>query len=131
MKKIIVTIFAFLYLGVSSGATVHLHFCMGKLIKWELWNRKDNDKCSKCGMAKSKAKDGCCKDENKLVKIEKDQKVAETAYSMQLLSVAVSVSFVETPVVPFLSVAAAKPVSNSPPRSPLVAVYIRNCSFLI
>jgi hypothetical protein len=131
MKKIIVTIFAFLYLAVSSGATVHLHFCMGKLINWELWNKKDNGKCSKCGMAKSKAKDGCCKDENKLVKIEKDQRVAEAAFSMQLLSVAVSVSFVETPDVPFLFVTAATPVSNSPPRKSLLAVYIRNCSFLI
>lgn len=131
MKKIIVTIFAFLYLAVSSGATVHLHYCMGKLVKWELFHKKDNGKCSKCGMAKSSSKDGCCKDENKLVKIEKDQRVAEAACSVQLFSVAISVSFVETPVVPVLFVTKACPVSNSPPRSPLVAVYIRNCSILI
>jgi len=132
MKKISVTIFAFLYLAVSSGATLHLHYCMGKLVKWELLHKKDNGKCSKCGMAKSDAKDGCCKDENKLVKIEKDQKVAENSYTVQLFLVAViASSFVNTPIVPLLSVTIEDHFDHSPPRSNGVAVYIRNCNFLI
>jgi hypothetical protein len=131
MKKVIVTIFAFLYLAVSCGATVHLHYCMGKLVKWELWHKKDNGRCSKCGMAKSFSKDGCCKDENKLVKIEKDQRVAEAAFSMQLLSVAVIVTFAETPVVPVFPVTLENHFNHSPPQNNGVALYIRNCIFLI
>lgn len=131
MKRIIVTISAFLYLAVSTGATLHLHYCMGKLVKWELWHKEHNDKCSKCGMAKSVSKDGCCKDENKLVKIEKDQKTAENPYSIQLLSVADVVSFCERPVVPVFSVTIENHFNHSPPRNNDVAVYIRNCVFLI
>jgi hypothetical protein len=131
MKKIIVTIFAFLYLAVSCGATVHLHYCMGKLVEWEFWHKKDSGKCSKCGMAKSFSKDGCCKDENKVVKIEKDQKVAEAILSLELPFVAVIVSFDETPVVPVFSVTIENHFNHSPPRSNGVAVYLRNCVFLI
>ena len=74
MKKILVSIFAVFYLASSVGATVHLHYCMDKFIDWSLL--KGGDKCDKCGMEKD---GGCCKDENKFVKNNVDQKVAEPA----------------------------------------------------
>ena len=36
MKKLLITILALVYLTVSSGATVNLHYCMGKLMSWDL-----------------------------------------------------------------------------------------------
>ncbi len=36
MKKVLTTILAFVYLSTSMGATIHLHYCMGKLASWSL-----------------------------------------------------------------------------------------------
>ena len=130
MKKITVAIFAIFYLAVSSGFTVHLHYCMNKLAGWNLIHL-DKDKCGVCGMHKSKAS-GCCKDEHKFFKNNTDQKTAETAVQpMQVLTSAVPVSFFETPANDFPSVTEKNPVSHAPPRSSGIAVYIRNCVFLI
>ncbi|MBI2730617.1 MAG: hypothetical protein HYX40_07695 [Sphingobacteriales bacterium] len=75
MRKFILSLVAVLYIASSSGAVMHLHYCMNKLIGWELWESKsEKNKCSKCGMSKSGKKKICCKDENKFVKITKDQK---------------------------------------------------------
>ena len=49
MKKIIVAILAFLYLGVSSGVAMEIHYCMGKKAGVDLYN-SNNQKCSKCSM---------------------------------------------------------------------------------
>jgi hypothetical protein len=40
MKKFITAILAVLYLGTSSGATIHMHYCMGKLAEWGLGHQK-------------------------------------------------------------------------------------------
>ena len=64
MKKAVVAILACLYLLVSTGATIHTHYCMGKLVDWGL-STKSTGKCSKCGMVKTKADTdkGCCNDD--------------------------------------------------------------------
>lgn len=51
----------------ATGATVHLHYCMGELMSAGFIH-KDEDKCSKCGMKKEARKKGCCKDEHKTIK---------------------------------------------------------------
>ena len=74
------------------GATVHLHYCMDKFINWSLL--KGGDKCNKCGMEKD---DGCCKDENKFVKNNIDQKAAESAIQLiQMAAVATPSAFIYT-----------------------------------
>ncbi len=70
MKKFLVTILAIVYLGVSSGFAMTIHYCMGKISSVELLTH--NDKCSKCGM---KAGTGCCKDDFKIVKLSDSHKV--------------------------------------------------------
>ena len=96
MKKFIVSILAVLYLSSSIGATVHLHYCMDKLIGWSLEHQKDN-RCSKCGMIKKQKGKACCKDEYKQLKLQNDQKAAASYQVMQLSSVAVLTSFFATP----------------------------------
>lgn len=132
MKKIIIAIFAFFYLAVSSGFTVHMHYCMGQLADWDLGHNKSKT-CSKCGMDKSDEKNsGCCKDEHKLIKNITDQKTSETGIQLiKFIAVALPVSFDEVLSVNFLSVTEENPISHAPPRSSGVAVYIRNCIFLI
>jgi hypothetical protein len=132
MKKFITAILAVLYLGTSTGATVHMHYCMGKLADWGLGHNKSKT-CGNCGMEKSEEKDnGCCKDEQKFVKNDADQKTAEAGIQItQLLGVALPVVFFEISSNDFPSVTEENPISHAPPRSCGVAVYVRNCTFLI
>jgi hypothetical protein len=131
MKKFLIAILVFLYLSSSVGATVHLHYCMDKLVDWGLWNNKSG-KCGNCGMDKSEAKDnGCCKDEQKQVKLENDHKAASGYQVMQLLSVTILDSFFELSLINLPSVTEENPLSHAPPRSCSIAAYIRYRVFRI
>lgn len=132
MKKAIALILAFLYVGSSTGATFHMHYCMGKLVEVELWHAEAK-KCSKCGAKPSQAcAKKCCKDEHKTVKLEKDQKAAEYAFHfIQMAALATPVSFFELPQVYSTSLVVEYPTSNAPPRSSKVPPHILNCTFLI
>ena len=132
MKKLLVAIIAFLYISTSVGATVHMHYCMGKLADWGI-GHKESKTCGKCGMEKSiKKSNGCCKDEKKFVKNNSDQKAAESAFQIaQSIAVALPVSFIEIPAVDISSVTEENPSSHAPPRNSGIAVYIRNCVFRI
>lgn len=132
VKKFITAIIAILYLATSSGATIHLHYCMGKLADWGV-SHNQSDTCFKCGMEKSKKADkSCCRDEHKFIKNTSAQKPVENQIQLlQLLSVSLPVSFVELPAFVISSVAESNPVSHAPPRTPSVAIYILKRSFLI
>ncbi|MES1197705.1 MAG: hypothetical protein ABUL41_00320 [Chitinophagaceae bacterium] len=132
MKKVIVSILAFLYISTSTGATIHLHYCMGKFVSWKL-GHKLSDRCGKCGMKiNHKSLDnGCCKDEFRPIKNDKDQKLStEPLFLVQ--PVCLLTPGFQSELFSFVasSVFETFPVSNAPPRSP-DAIYIRNCLFLI
>lgn len=132
MRKLLILIVAFLYLASASGATVHLHYCMGQLVEAGLWHGKQKT-CKKCGMEKKaqKAK-GCCKDEQKWVKLDEDQKLNK----LQLQWLHVVANAAATPV-PFFVMAApaaalqALPQSHAPPNASLQRLHLRHCVFLI
>ncbi len=125
MKKILVSIFAAFYLASSVGATVHLHYCMDKFINWSLL--KGGDKCSKCGMEKD---GGCCKDENKFVKNNIDQKVAESSFQLiQMAAVASPAAFIHTTKYYITSITQENSFDHAPPRSNSVGIYLLNSVF--
>jgi hypothetical protein len=138
MKKFLLTILAFGYLFTSMGATVHLHYCMGKLFSWSLVD-KDSKNCGECGMPKSSmnghcmaVKGGCCKDTQTLVKLDKDQKASESAYKLFALPFdALSDNFVNLPDRYVASLTVDYPTTNAPPDLDKVPVFIRNCNFRI
>lgn len=132
MKKIIVTILALVYISTSTGAMLHMHYCMGKLADWGLSHNKSK-RCGNCGIEETEKKNnGCCKDEQKFLKNDIDQKTTESAFQLiQLMAVALTVSFVEITTINLPSVTEENPISHAPPRSSGIAFYIRNCVFLI
>lgn len=133
MKKFLVSILTFLYISTATGATVHLHYCMGELVEWSFW-KNENGKCDNCGMDKnSKEEKGCCKDEHKQIKLDKDQKITEPPFKVnQYFSLSFLIAYyVHLPDMYIISATEEKPVSLAPPRNIGVAVYIRNCVFLI
>jgi hypothetical protein len=119
-------------MSTSIGASIHVHYCMGRITDWG-FEQNDAKTCGKCGMEKSiKKSNGCCKDEYKYLKNNTDQKNLTTDFQMaQQEGVAVPVSFYELPSVDFPSVTEENPISHAPPRDCGVAVYIRNCVFRI
>jgi hypothetical protein len=132
MKKFIVAILAFVYITTSMGATIHMHYCMGKMANWSL-DFNTSKTCGKCGMEKSNNKDnGCCRDEDKFIKNDSDQNAAGTGFQvMPLNGVALPVSYIEIPPTNFSSIAEKNPIIHAPPRSSSIAVYILNRSFRI
>ncbi len=138
MKKILVSILALIYLSTSIGATVHLHFCMGKLLSWGFIAHESKD-CDFCGMPKNadnnhcfSAKNGCCKDESRQIKTGGDQKISSSG--LQLLNV-----FTQSVVNSHLgqadfripSLVIAYPVNHAPPLKGKVAVFLLNRNFRI
>lgn len=132
MRKSLALIVAIVYLSTTTGATIHMHYCMGKLADWGLGHNRSKT-CGNCGMEKSEEKDnGCCKDEHKFVKNDNDQKTAEAlviTFASQVIDL--PIEYFSVLDIPVSSVTEKYPVSHAPPRSNGVAVYIRNCSFLI
>ncbi|WEK35916.1 MAG: hypothetical protein P0Y53_00260 [Candidatus Pseudobacter hemicellulosilyticus] len=134
MKQFLVAILLLLYAGASTGATVHMHYCMGRLVKTALSDGKQ-EACSKCGSASDKdlCKKKCCKDEYKLVKMDKDQKTTTTIafHFLQAMSLAMPVQYAVAPATTVLSATEEFPVTHAPPRSSKVQPYIFLCTFRI
>ena len=128
MKKLFAFILAIVYLASSAGATVHLHYCMDKLVKWSLSGKKGNT-CDNCGMEKD---GGCCKDENKFVKNNADQRAADSFIQAVQIEAAIlpSAFIVGNETLPF-SQLKENPLSLSPPALNGNNVYIINCVFRI
>lgn len=132
MKKFITFIVAVLFLSTSSGATVHMHYCMGKLADWGL-TYEDSKTCDNCGMKETVEKDnGCCKNENKFVKNITEQKAPESGFFNFAQTVAdLPVSFFSLADVLGFSSTEEYPISHAPPRSCKTPVYLLNRTILI
>ncbi|MBS1603351.1 MAG: hypothetical protein JST42_11830 [Bacteroidetes bacterium] len=138
MKKVFVSILAIVYLSTSMGATVRLHYCMGRLVSWGLTDHSGNS-CSFCGMQKMhssgegvQAMKSCCHDESMQFRNDKDQKSAQEMLRVMKAAPAVS----ELPQPEWVDAAIFSPVrdlpvSNGPPLKASVPVYLRNRNFRI
>jgi hypothetical protein len=138
MKKVLVSILAIIYLATSIGATVHLHYCMGRLISWGLADRSEKS-CVLCGMQKMGPSGecvvgmkNCCHEESRQIKNDKDQKTGQEVF--QVMKVVPLVAdlpqwFWTDAIV--LSPVLSQPVSHGPPLVVPVPVFLRNCNFRI
>src|SRR5258705_11087377 len=141
MKKFLATILAVIYLSTSMGATVHLHYCMDKLVAWGFGEKGMNKKsCPYCGMTKAtntdkhcgKESKGCCKDEQKQVKIEKDQKVSEPGFVFNKLFIqSSSHASIKINCIYIFSPSLEYPLTHAPPQTRNVSLFVRNCIFRI
>jgi hypothetical protein len=130
MRKIVAILFLSIYSFTTVGATVHMHYCMNKLIGSSLYHGKET-KCEKCGMHKLATK-GCCKDEHKFIKLEREHHKAQPATSLSFLFAPIVL-----PTFFIYNQAAVSPItetfpaSNSPPNAQEQKLYILNCIFRI
>jgi len=131
IRKLFITFLAVLYLGASSGATLHYKYCMGRLVKITL-SHEQTKKCHSCGMNyKGKAAKKCCTDKHQQLKSENSSspgtgqvKLGTSAFFL-LPKPFQYVAYDCTPM------AIDYPVSLSPPLVSDVPVFLRNCTFRI
>jgi hypothetical protein len=128
MKKIYIGILAFVYMAVSSGIAVQLHYCMGDKAGMEFYG-SSSDKCGKCGMTEKDT--GCCHDEFKFYKISDSHKTVSNDIDLAASSVAIVNEYHfynwQTP-----DNTSITPVNNhSPPDYTKPDVCIMNCVFRI
>lgn len=132
MKKIVAILLLLIYGSTSVGATIHMHYCMNEFVGWNLWHGDKKNKCGKCGMKEKKG--GCCKEEQKQLKLSTDQNhsqlkafVFEQFFTPVILTHQTFYNFTQP-----TSVAVVFPKNNAPPnRWQSVPLYLSNCIFLI
>ena len=121
MKKTVVLILAFLYLGITTGLAVNIHYCMGKIADVQLDNGS-NETCSSC-----KTKMPCCNDHYQLVKVNDEHQQVAAEFTFQTPQVQLHtfndlIAQLSLPVVLHLSTQA-----NPPPVLSLPDINIQNC----
>jgi len=129
MKKILVAILLITYTFAASGASVELHYCMGKLIGWDFDLATKND-CRNCGMP-TKEKKGCCDNKQLQAKVDKDQQAAYNSISLSNDHVAIVpvYTIIDDILVPANSI--AHPSIHAPPLINNSPAYLLNCNFRI
>jgi hypothetical protein len=133
MKKFLAAILAFVYLSSSMGATIHLHYCMGKLSSWSLIDHERKN-CVQCGMVKKTpasrcmaAKMDCCRDEHKQINTVQDQKLSPSEffkYNNLFQAVALNEPYVQSAQI--FSISVEHPNTHAPPlfdKLPLFVLY--------
>ena len=129
MKKIFIAIILFTYAFAVSGASVELHYCMGKLIGWDIDYTSKND-CRNCSMQTKPAK-GCCDNKQIQAKVDKDQQVAYNNISLANDHFAIVPVYTIVDDVLLQVRAVSHPSIHAPPLIRNTPSYLFNCNFRI
>jgi hypothetical protein len=131
VKKGIIFIMAMLYICITAGIAVNIHYCMDRIASVSFGHEKDHadGSCSKCGM--SKTENHCCKDESFFVKLSDTHQPSVFIHDLESENLALPVEFVNLTVteqgitmLPFAD-------HSSPPPPNLNKVYLANRVFRI
>ncbi|HMJ47577.1 MAG TPA: hypothetical protein VK498_09615 [Ferruginibacter sp.] len=123
MKKLLLSIITFIYLSVSSGIAMEIHYCMGQRAGVDMYATKAG-KCSRCGMTEKK---GCCNDEHKFYKLTTDQKTVANDHDFHS-PVVLHETVYSIPELLFTKNTALTLSNNSPsPGGP--PLFILNCTY--
>jgi len=129
MKKAVAIFLMVLYGFSATGATIHAHYCMGKLISWNLF--LGNPKvCTNCGMAKEKSH-GCCRDEQRHVQQHADHQLVSAGYVAVSISPLIITTFFSYTPVSRPSENRVYAMGNAPPGWSDKKRHILYCSFII
>lgn len=129
MKKILVAIVLFTYAFAASGASVELHYCMGKLIGWDFDYGSKND-CRNCGM-KTKPAKNCCDNKQIQAKVDKDQQAAYNNIPLTNDYIAIIHVYTNIEDLLFNAKTIAYPSIHGPPLINHTSIYLFNCNFRI
>ena len=126
MKKIYIGILAVVYMAVSSGIAMEIHYCMGKKAGVEFYGSSSST-CGKCGMKDTKT--GCCHDEHKFYKLNDSHKTVSNDINFSAGEIAiVNDHYLYDWQMPDNTVLTAVN-NNSPPDYTEPSTCILNCTF--
>jgi hypothetical protein len=129
MKRVIATILAIVYLATATGTSIQLHFCMGKLVSCRLWHAEGpSHNCPACGMVKKK---GCCEDQYRIIKTEKQYDTGLPAAAFALSFMMPYETAVRFPSPPANVPARHLSFIHSPPGSNKVPLYLAHCVYRV
>jgi hypothetical protein len=133
MKKLLVFILALTYLAEASGISLYKHFCMDRFVSWGL--TKGGKNCPTCKMEKSQPGKGfckgCCKDEQKLIKLTVDHKAEAFTWNASQFGEAVPSFFITDFLTPVSQIHTTWNNIHAPPSKHKVPAFIYNCVFRI
>lgn len=129
MKNFVVIVLSLLHLASTTGASLHMHYCMGELANWGLV-QNNSGICEQCGMKKNnKSLNDCCKDKTTFLKNNTDQKTPETFIQLiNTLTVSLPFSIIELAAFQVIF-STNTPIIHTPPLRSSIATYIFNCIF--
>lgn len=129
MKQFFAILFATLYITLTSGFAVNVHYCMGKLASVDLREAPANH-CGKCGKP-AKGMD-CCKDEFKFCKVTETHQAAKALQADldPVTDMQLPVRILPASVLPVQEMFTAG-YPHHPPDIPSAPIFLRNCTFLI
>ena len=128
MKRFLIVIFALLYIGLSSGITLTILHCMGKLVEVGIWQ---DETCNTFGA--KHAHKSCCSTETQFIKISDDQNVDQLQVIKYVpMAIALLFDLRDLYNLPETEQEANIPVhSNTPPEWSGTDRLIHHCTFLI
>lgn len=130
-KKLSILLLVVLYLGVSTGATLHFQYCMGRLVKVSIAQHHEMI-CHKCGMPKKSAGNKkCCSDQHQQLKTDQSSQLVKATLNFSAPVVLVGHTGYLNSLVYKYTAPGPQPVSQAPPYAPAVPAFIRNCTFRI
>lgn len=104
---------------------------MSDVAGWELSGKSSSSACENCGMKKQSDK-GCCHDEKKTIKTQKDQySVQSFLYIVKSPVVEISSDYLNYYSTNLSNTIYQLPFSNAPPYTAKVPVHIYKCVFRI
>ncbi|WP_153797146.1 HYC_CC_PP family protein [Foetidibacter luteolus] len=127
MKKFVTAIIAVLYLGISSGVVLNLHYCMNELSSIDL-HASENAVCGKCGMKK---KGDCCKDEVKIVKISDAHKYVAAAFQFVFEALPAEKTPLIQVQIPYDNSVVVNSWAHGPPLVSQSPLYLKNRVFRV
>jgi hypothetical protein len=125
MKKFATIIIALLYTAITSGFTVHAHYCMGKLAGVNF--KASTDVCGKCGKSGK-----CCHDEFKFCKVNVQHEIVKVQQTIVPATKDLSLPVIILPV-PAINSSISFIVyrDHAPPGDGLSPLYIQYCTYRI
>lgn len=137
LKRTLSILLAFCVLFTNTGWALTAHYCMGERVSVNLSHLTPDDglhECDKCGMEKTSSSNGCCHDEEVIIKGSQD------ALS-SLHNIDIPFGFANLPIVEYVLIlqdgqiyASEKTTpfqAHGPPGLVKIPLYMRNCAFLI
>lgn len=125
MKKSVAFIMAILYLGLTSGLAVNIHYCMGKIADVRL----DDFHQDPCNGGKQKMP--CCKHEFQLVKVNDAHQLAVADFSVETPAIDLHHSLYVLALAILDNNLTSSEQANSPPLLTPPDIYLQNCVFRI